>query len=139
MGFEAETHSQIWPQVPTVWLDDDRSLSEEEQLALQTYAEQRVVMYRSWLEDEQPQSETEAAVMFLSAIAETVTRGVIMPNGHVRDGGWAATVLDHWTSGEGWALAVVGEAHANDDPASFASQLRVGGVRFEVHYMFERY
>lgn len=118
LGYEADTHTEIFPNVEVLWLDEGRQYNN-----VDTYAEGRLSVYKSLLRGEQLPTDSASALSKLSSAARN---NAPPPKGRrtARDGKFARLILKRIAKGGGaWAIAVVGYNHASNNQGTMYSLL----------------
>ncbi len=128
LAYEGDTHNEIFPGAPTLWLDEGRK-----ETVIQ-YAEDRWRLYMEFLGGGPLPSD---ARMILMALTEGAWLAADRPTrGTERDGKWARLTSDAITTVQGeWAIAIVGANHASDYPGYMVPLLRKQGTRCEVTFL----
>ncbi|MBI5777339.1 MAG: hypothetical protein HY444_08110 [Nitrospirae bacterium] len=126
LGYEADTHDEFFPNVEVLWLDQGRNGD------VSSYAKGRLNVYRSFLDDEPPLTNTAEALEKLSQEAWSraeQSRG----SSTERDDKFASLLLDRISKGgSDWAIVIVGAAHARYLEKSICMQLDKQGHSCQV-------
>jgi hypothetical protein len=126
LGFEGDTHERVFPGAKTVWLDEGRPYDEVDGVA-----SGRLVTYHQFLGEDGLPHDTSAALSRLSQEAWRSADPAV--EGDERDHKFAHRILQE-TEHEpaDWAIAIVGAAHASDDPGRMRRLLEEVGQTCEV-------
>lgn len=106
LGYEADTHDEFFPNVEVLWLDQGRNDD------VSSYAKSRLNVYRSFLDDEPPPTNTAEA---LEKLSQEAWRRAEQWHGSrtERDDKFTSLILDRISKDGGdWAIVIVGAAHA---------------------------
>jgi hypothetical protein len=128
LGFEADTHVEIFPDAQTVWLDDG------DPRPIAKYAEARLKMYRHALAVEKylPNAQFTDVQAKLSHWARDVEVGPIQTD-RSRDARFAVAIAKQVPAKvTGWAAVIVGWSHTLDEAESMAHLLRLLGYSIQV-------
>jgi len=123
-GFEGDTHSLIYPEVNTLWLDQDRVL--EDDFRADQYAQQRIDLYRRALPGG-PALDSNGLI----ALSLTIWRSVDAPprRDNRRDILFANHIYrETQESNAAWAIAIVGARHASSEEGSMVDLLVHNGI-----------
>ena len=135
LGYEADTHTEFFPNVEVLWLDQGR------QAIVERYAEGRLNMYRSYLEGEQLPTQSSMGLAKFSAVARQRAdsseaerqRTQLFEEESERDTKFASLILERIAKGGGvWAIAIVGGRHASEGKGSMRQLLEEQGQLCEV-------
>ena len=129
MGFEAETHEEMFPHVKTIWLDQGRDVPDSS--VIMHYARDRLEVYKSYLPTDIsiPSTETLEA-MSRNSWKRTEVSGYERTD---RDSKFASHILEAITKNNpAWAIAIVGASHASDSPGCMRTLLETKGVLCKV-------
>ena len=125
LGYEADTHSEVFPSSPVLWLDQGR------QANVQTYAQQRLNVYRSFLETDNLPLNTETALAMFSE--EARKRAQNLTESTPRDATFASLINEKAIQSQGrWAIVIVGTSHASANPGSMRKLLEDQGYSCKV-------
>jgi hypothetical protein len=129
IGFEADTHEEVFPHVETIWLDQGRDVPDSSVIA--DYARDRMAIYKSYWPKEISIPSTEA----LEAMSRTSWKSAA-GSAYAetdRDSKFASHILEAITKNNpAWAIAIVGASHASDSPGCMRYLLETKGVLCEV-------
>lgn len=108
MGFEADTHTTLLPDVPSVWLEEGRHV--DDRTVLTMYAEDRLSNYRTMFSSRLNSFGLDQ----LEWMCEYVWKSIDCNKPPTpRDKQFADTVLSHTSPQlDGWAILVVGVCHS---------------------------
>ena len=129
IGFEADTHEEVFRHVETIWLDQGRDVPDSSVIA--DYAGDRMAIYKSYWPKNISIPGTEA----LEAMSRTSWNSAAA-SAYVetdRDSKFASHILEAITKNNpAWAIAIVGASHASDSPGCMRYLLETKGVQCEV-------
>ena len=74
MGFEADAHREIWPDLDPIWLEDGRVMDAKAKFNLDMYAEGRFGIYNGWLGGQVPEGDVADVLEALGKRANKETR-----------------------------------------------------------------
>jgi hypothetical protein len=123
LAYEGDTHIEIYPSVPIVWLDEGRVVNKEK---IECYAEGRLNIYKghsrgqikgslqqisdSLKQSQQAEIDLERSKIFAERIIAQITESNI-----------------------DWAISITGQEHTNEEiPGSMRSLIKKAGFNFEV-------
>ena len=119
LGYEADTHIEIYPNVDILWLDQGRK---EESDEVREYARDRLAMYISYLGGEPLPNDNTSALTKLSLEARARTQSD--RQGDERDKKFCRLILERIENGGGdWAIVIVGAVHAEQVDGSMCRLL----------------
>ena len=128
IGFEADTHEEVFPHVETIWLDQGRHVPEA---VIANYARDRMAIYKSYWPKDISIPSTEA-LDAMSRASWKRTGGSAYERSD-RDSKFASHILEAITKNNpAWAIAIVGASHASDSPGCMRALLETKGVLCEV-------
>ena len=127
MAFEADTHIESFPTVPTLWLENGRIVSPE---IIENYARDRLNVYRSFLSHEITGLNNDA----LQIMSKEAWNCSSKPSkGNSRDIKFAKLISDHFNQlGNCWAIAIVGANHVSTVSEYMRSILIEQGIKCDV-------
>ena len=128
IGFEADTHEEVFPDVEIIWLDQGRHVPES---VIAHYARDRMAVYKSYL----PKDISIPSTKTLEAMSrESWKRSASSAYERTdRDSKFAFHILEAITKNNpAWAIAIVGASHASDAPGCMRALLETKGVLCEV-------
>jgi hypothetical protein len=129
LGFEADTHQEIFPAAETLWLDQGRSVDEISMFA--RYAETRFRVYKSYVSMDTTELN-EQTLAEMSRIAWSRLNPPI-EGGTNRDSIFTKIILQNIRSTQlAWATAVVGANHASNERGYMRHLLEQHNVSCEV-------
>jgi hypothetical protein len=109
LGYEADSHTEIFPDVKILWLDIGRQASEE---VVKNYAHDRFTMYKRWLCTKVIEKNATTILAEMGKMA-TDEAGDPPKVGNERDAKFADLIPRQGTKGVGgWASIIVGKFHA---------------------------
>jgi len=125
LGFEGDTHLEVFPDVEVLWLDQGR----RGDVAL--YAEDRLAMYREFLAQEEAPVDNANVLVRLSQSARQTAEAPEAGGG--RDGGFANLIIERAAKRDGdYGVIIVGGFHAGQQPGSMRSLLDEAKLTCEV-------
>jgi hypothetical protein len=126
LGYEADTHADLYPNIEILWLDQGREADERD---VNRYAEDRIHLYETLLaEGEELRDQQEV----LAGMSNAASRRAGGDGGiGVRDQNFARRILDR-ADDDGWAIVIVGKNHTADVEGSMRRLLEQGEQRCEV-------
>lgn len=126
LGYEADSHTQSFPNSEILWLDQGREANPED---INHYAEDRIQLYASFIDDGLDLANEEQMLLAMSERADQRAAGA--DGIGLRDQAFARLILDRVTH-DGWAMVIVGRRHASDSEGSMRRLLEEGRQRCEV-------
>ena len=106
LGFEGDTHSPIFPNVRTLWLDSEREDAKADEI--NNFYVQRYKIYKSYLKNLQNPTE------ILEVLSKKAWEFSRISDNNYRDKKWFDVIARN--RGEnGWAIVIVGANHCSDD------------------------
>jgi hypothetical protein len=125
MGFEADTHQEVFPHVETIWLDQGREVPDSS--VITDYARDRMNLYRSyWPED--ISVPTTGILEAMSRKSWKRTAGSALERTD-RDSKFASNISEAITEkNPSWAISIVGASHASNSPGCMRALLEKKGV-----------
>jgi hypothetical protein len=128
LGYEADTHVELFPDVEVLWLDEGRQTDPSR---VQGYAKGRLEMYRSFLQGSWSPPGSLTLLRTLSHAARRRAEPDFVPGD--RDSTFARLILDRIARGGAtWAVAIVGANHASRARGSMRSLLEEEGCFCDV-------
>jgi len=124
LGFEGDTHREVFGDLQTLWLDQGR------QGNVENYASQRFVMYKDFLR-EKTNKDCPTMLSKLSVVARH--RQGRLDAGTQRDQKWEELLLERLSKGPGlWAICVIGAGHIANIPGGIRTRLEAKGQQCEI-------
>lgn len=124
VGFEGDTHSEVFDKVETLWLDEGR------QANVSQYAKQRLKVYKHFLSQDTGSVDLTLLTK-LSHVAKLAEQP--LKEGTVRDVTWSGLLLQRSSKGGAdWGVVIVGASHATDIPDGLRTRLEEAGQRCDV-------
>lgn len=130
VAYEADTHLEIMPGVQTVWLDQGRSLPNQD--AVDAYAADRINLYAGCI----PSTATHFDSALLQAMSRKSWNGLTprVNGGTARDIHFAEVITHHAKlSRSDWAVAIVGADHASRDTGYMVQRVEAAGTPCETN------
>lgn len=129
MGFEADTHEEVFPHVEVLWLEQGRSISNSS--VITDYAYNRMAIYRSYLPKDASILNTEVLEAMSKKSWEIAADAAYQTID--RDLKFTSHILDALTYRQPmWAIAIVGASHASGAPDSMRTLLEKNDVLCKV-------
>lgn len=127
MAFEADTHIELFPNIPTLWLDNDRIVNPE---IVENYARDRLNVYRSFLSSEIAELNYETLLIMSR---EAWDRSSKPSQGNSRDVQFADLICECFNQTNNcWAIAIVGANHASTASGYMGAILIEKGIKCNV-------
>jgi len=108
LGYEGDSHLEVFPDAEVLWLDEGREAPEED---IKNYARDRFAIYKEWLGDNVAEKDDTTILGKMTKKAAQQS-GSPPSKGNERDAKWANMILQRITKGGDWAVIIVGKFHA---------------------------
>jgi hypothetical protein len=110
MGYEGDTHRDLWPNLEPVWLDDDREVSAMTDYNLANYAAGRLGVYKFRMGAADPVNDPAGTLQQLSDAAHVGQQTWV---DNPRDESWAKQITAAMASSPDcdWAVVICGSEH----------------------------
>ncbi len=128
-GFEGDTHSSVFPEAETLWLDEGRLLDDPTELS--DFAHFRMNQYRNYICGLEP----PYSLSTLHVMSERVWSQILPPpqNRYEREKRFADRMISRLSSySSDWCICIVGVHHSSTDPQSMRSLIEASGFPCDV-------
>ena len=127
MAFEGDTHIEVFPTVPILWLDSGRNVTLE---IIEDYAKDRLNVYKSFLPFGVAKLDDKALLIMSK---EAWNRSNKPTQGNSRDTKFAKSIYEHNDQLRNcWAIAIVGTNHASSVQDYMVSILIGQGIKCDM-------
>ena len=133
IGYEADTHSGVFPETRIVWLDDGRKDPE-----IHDYADSRIAFYLNCI-NFSGQSLADDDPEFVEKLAGFIKANAPPPrkSGDQRDDKFARSIRENLGDcSSDWAVVIVGFEHAREVDGSMYQLLTSAGHQCEVEFFW---
>lgn len=111
LGYEGDSHNEIFPKAEIIWLDNDRMVEESK---VRNYATDRFTLIRGFVNNYLTHFDLDSLSKIAWEIAKNNER-----NSEERDKKFANMILKKIQKGDGkWAIIIVGAEHAENREGS---------------------
>jgi hypothetical protein len=126
VAFGGDTHHQLMPDVPTIWLDTGRDLPYPD--AIEVFADQRINGYANLIPSETTRFDANLLRVMSYEAWDRNRPGERPEGGTNRDAKFAKVILARAPDYTGdWAAAIVGANHASRDQGYMVNRLQESG------------
>lgn len=134
LGYEGDAHSEVFPDVEVLWLDEEREASEN---LIRDYAKGRLELYQSYLPNRVAEMDDAAVLRALRQADAAILDARLPPvRGCERDLKFAEVILKRIAmGGTGWGCIIVGKSHARRYPKSMVDILENNGQICKPHLL----
>ncbi|HYR88455.1 MAG TPA: hypothetical protein VE422_30530 [Terriglobia bacterium] len=133
LAYEGDTHLEIFPAVEVLWLNQHRQLTEVEIDGINRYAEDRLTMYRQFLDQGAGHLPDDDKVLATISESARLRADPAKKGGDARDEQFAQVIIQRiGNSQDGWAIIVAGSNHIQDSNGSMRRLLENAGHRCEI-------
>jgi len=110
MGYEGDTHRDLWPNLDPIWLDNDREVTAMTDYNLANYAAGRLGVYKLRVGTADPVNDPAGALQQLSGAAHIGQQAWV---DNARDESWAKQITGAISNNPDceWAVVVCGSEH----------------------------
>jgi hypothetical protein len=125
LAFEGDTHLEVFTDIQTLWLDQDRVPPDP--TVISHYARDRIRVYQSYL----PSDVSSCDESTLFNMSREAWRRCASPSrgATCRDEKFAALITKHLKQDSGsWAVVIAGADHASEEPGCLISRLKSSGI-----------
>ena len=131
LGYEADTHIKIFPDVELLWLDKGRWINPD---SIKKYAKKRLTVLKSCLQNDILPKDSLKALEKISKSIRQREKPFSFGNG--RDKKYARLIIKRIEKCRSdWAIVIVGEYHASEDRQSMRSILENQGLTCKVTFL----
>lgn len=130
VAYEGDTHVEVFPDIPTIWLDQGRII--KDQTIITDYAKDRITVYANLIGDE-ISDFNEETLHFMSLKAWEISESSNDRNIDDRDYRFSSTIINKYIFNPiKWAIVIVGANHTRKHRRTMISELENHGFRIEV-------